>query len=530
LAAGETAFDSALLAGLFVACLSAAASDDPSTSLSGSYDSYAYGLWAFALLAAVLQLSARSLRGRETGRAGWLIWSAALVGGYGVLQKMGLDPVFHFPKLPDGNRAVSSLGSPVDLGAFLVVIWPLSLWRADSERTPSSAIPAVLVAGGILACGSRGAEMAAGVGAAGYWLMSRRRPEESLPPSLGVALAGVACAVAWSFRPNASVADIGRREVWKTALIAFSQKPLLGWGPSGFEDAFRILRTRAFVKVMTSVHRQAYAHNDVLQVLASLGLAGAAVYAALLAALARSARRALESTGARAFAAALVAGLLGLWANLELNPVSIEVFAFAAVVVGLLASLTSEESPRRLARVPLIVAAAALTLSSIFAVKMAGADVVFKLGAKAQAARDYASAENYFAQARRAAPCELTYVLGEINASGDWINSSHSVDERLALLARADDTGKMALQCHPREINAHYAAGVAARMYADLGFKDRLVVAARELDQALVFDPLFVPLLDARLQVARQMGDAKRAAELESAAAESDTTVRPPSR
>ncbi len=52
-------------------------------------------------------------------------------------------------------------------------------------------------------------------------------------------------------------------------------------------------------------------------------------------------------------------------------------------------------------------------------------------------------------------------------------------------------------------------------MHADLGLKDRLILAARELDQALVFDPMFAPLLTARLQVARQMGDAQRAAQLE---------------
>ena len=515
LAAGRTPFDLPLLAGIAVACLSAAASADSSTSLRGRYDSYAYGLWGLTLLAAVVQLALRSARGREALRARWVTFSAALIGGYGVLQKCGFDPVFHIKSLPFGGRAVSTLGSPVDLGALLVLAWPLSLWRVDSGRRPQSAVFSLLIAGGLIASGSRGAWLAAGAGAAAYWLMSRRRPEESLAPALGVALAAVAVAMAYSWRPGASAGDIGRREVWKTAWTAFAQSPLLGWGPDGFEDAFRMLRSRAFVTAMGDVHHQAYAHNDVLQILASLGLAGAAVYAALLAALAKTARRALESAATRALAAALAAGLLGFWVNLELNTVSLEVLAFAAVLAGLLASLTIETSSDLLPRGPLLGLAALAVFSLVTALGMAGADAVFKAGARAQAAGDFTSAQALIARARRAAPCELSYILGEVNAVGDWINATHNVDERLSLLARADEAGKTALICHPRQLNAHYIAGAAARMHVDLGFKDHLILAARELDMALVLDPMFTPLISVRLTVARLMGDAKLVSELE---------------
>lgn len=161
LSSGMTVLDGPLLAVLVVACFSAALSADPATSLRGRYDSYAYGLWGLALVSAAAQLAARSSRGREARRACWLVWSAALVGGYGVLQKLGFDPVFHVQTLPAGGRAVSTLGSPVDLGALLALAWPLSLWRVDSDRRPLSAAAAVLIAGGIAASGSRGAVLAA---------------------------------------------------------------------------------------------------------------------------------------------------------------------------------------------------------------------------------------------------------------------------------------------------------------------------------------------------------------------------------
>ncbi|MBI2787199.1 MAG: hypothetical protein HYX59_00825, partial [Elusimicrobia bacterium] len=170
--AGVTALDLPLAAGLVLIGLSAALSDDPFTSLRGRYDSYAYGAWGLALAAAAAQLAARGVRGREGATARCLGWSAAAVGGYAVLQRLGIDPIFHLKVLPAGGRAVSTLGSPVDLGALLALLWPAALWRADRERGALSALLAALVAGGLIASGSRGAMLAAAAGTARYWLWS----------------------------------------------------------------------------------------------------------------------------------------------------------------------------------------------------------------------------------------------------------------------------------------------------------------------------------------------------------------------
>jgi hypothetical protein len=255
---------------------------------------------------------------------------------------------------------------------------------------------------------------------------------------------------------------------------------------------------------MTSQHNQAYPHNDLLQVLACLGLLGAAVYAWLLFALAKTGRRALEHEKARPLAAALAAGIIALWVNLEFNPVALEVLVFAAAASGLLVSLSSvAATPGRFPR-PLFLAAGALaTFSLAGALSMARADAVFMSAAKAQAAGDFAAARLLFARARAAEPCEQSYTLAEMNALGDWINATHDVNGRLSLLSRAEADGREAVGCHPREVNAHYIAGAAARMQYDLGFKDQLIVAAREFDAALALDPMFEPLIAARRDVAR---------------------------
>ncbi len=507
LAGGVTALDYPLFACLAAAALSALNADDPATSLRGRYDSYAAGLWGLTLVAAVAQLGARAARGREEAPARLLLWAAVIVAAYAVLQRAGIDPVFRLKALPTRGRAVSTLGSPVDLGALLALLLPLALRRLDVERGALSVLCAATIAGGLLASGSRGALLAAGVGAVAYWLLSRRDPAKALPVATAVAGAAAALTVAYCFRPGAAAStDATRVEVWKAALEAFTRRPFLGWGPDGFEDAFKLLRSEAFVTLSgSSGHYQAYAHNELLHVLSSLGLVGAAAYAWLLASLYGCARRALQDGKNRAPAAALAAGLLALGVNLALNPVALEVWTLAAVCAGLLVSRVSGAGTAELPRPPLLILAVLATLSFSYAARGAWADATYKRGAWAHAKDNHPLAKSEIAAARKLAPCELSYITGELNDIADWINATRSAQERLELLARADRAAADALNCHPGRSTAHYAAANASRMHADLGFVSRLGDAARELDKAIALDPLFEPLLKARRDVATEL-------------------------
>ncbi|MEQ1920398.1 MAG: O-antigen ligase family protein, partial [Elusimicrobiota bacterium] len=394
LSAGSTVLDRPIVAGFVILLLSAALSDDPFTSLRGRYDSYAYGVWGLALAAAAAQFAARGARGREQEAVRLVVWSAAAVGGYAILQKFGIDPIFHLKELPAGGRAVSTLGSPVDLGAFLALLWPAALWRLDSERGTLSAVLAALVAGGLIASGARGAMLGAGVGTAIYWALTRREPSKTLPLAPCLAVAAAAAAIAWSCRAGASVSDQARVEVWKAALAAFRQHPWLGWGPDGFEDAFKILRSEAFVSLLGPMRYQAYAHNDLLHVLSGLGLAGAAAYAGLWASLYGAARRALESARGRGLAAGLAAGLIALWVNLALNPVAHEVLVLAAVCAGLLASQSAPAQEKAPSRLPFAVLAGLAAVSLFHSVTLARADAAYKRGIRALAAGTFAVAQS----------------------------------------------------------------------------------------------------------------------------------------
>ncbi len=103
---------------------------DPVTSLWGNYDR-GYGL--LTILAGLIFL----LVAREMARSGrsWLLVDAALLGAvipllYGFMQMLSLDPVRGVGvSFPLGQRASSTLGNPLYLGDYLLIIILLGLAR-----------------------------------------------------------------------------------------------------------------------------------------------------------------------------------------------------------------------------------------------------------------------------------------------------------------------------------------------------------------------------------------------------------------
>jgi hypothetical protein len=262
--------------------------------------------------------------------------------------------------------------------------------------------------------------------------MSRKEPTRALVASASIALMASLSAGVWLWREKASVSDLARRELWKTALRVFYQHPVLGWGPDSFEDAFRLLRSDQFINVMGSMHHQAYPHNDILHVLTGVGLIGLGLYLCLWFQIGRTILKALGPLTQRAFAAALAAGLVSFWVTIELNPVALEVLVFSAIVAGLLYSLTTSELPLSWTRSRLMVLTIVLIGSFFYAAKMALADSVYKDALRAQAKHEFELARLRFGRARRLMPCEITFIVEQVNAIGDWINASHEVNERLA--------------------------------------------------------------------------------------------------
>lgn len=497
--ARRTPLDLPIAAGLCALALSACFSQDPLLSLFGRYNSYAYGLWPFLLYAFLFYAAAWSFQGERMRRLlGLLLAVGAATGAYAVLQAVGLDPILKVA-LPSGGRAVSTLGSPVDLGAFLVLLLPLALHWTLARGRAEGLLALSAISGGVIASGSRGAWLAAAAGALVYAGLTAkaRAPRSALLAGLvALGVAGLSAGVL--AQRGRLPADSARVEVWKTAWESFLRRPWLGSGPDTFEQVFRRHRTEGFVRGMRSTtHFQAHAHNDLLQALATGGALGAAAYLFLLVTLWRAARARLSDPSVRAMAAALSAGLLALFINMKFNPVALEVLALAAVLCAALCALNSppaaEAPPGRASALP----AAAALLFAAASVALAGRWLLADTNLKAGRV-DRSIALN---------ACENSYKIVFVNGLADRINATKVVDERLRLLNLGTAAAEAALRCHPNDVNSHYLAGMAAYLKAQLGFSSELAAAAAHFDAALALDPMFLPLLETRLEVARRADD-----------------------
>ena len=137
---------------LGVSVLSAAFCDDPWLAIIGRYNSYALG---------ILGLCIALLYHLAGGDISILPLTGAILGLIAFIQYVGLGPV-HFlgqvilPPTSDltGNRAYATIGSPTQLGAVLAMTLPLT----------GSLVYSLAIILGLLATGSRGAILAAGMG------------------------------------------------------------------------------------------------------------------------------------------------------------------------------------------------------------------------------------------------------------------------------------------------------------------------------------------------------------------------------
>lgn len=510
----STPLDRPLAAVLLAGALSTTFSLDPRVSLAGTYGSYTYGLWQVAACALLFQLTsalAGDAERRLLLKAG--VGAAALASAYAVVQAAGLDPFVPAGTLAYG-RAMSTLASPVFLGAYLTLWLPVALHWAlgepGEERFGRTAL--ALIAAGLLATVSRGAWLAAALGAVVYLRLAGRlrAPGWSWRRWAAVA-AGAALAAAWAAGALArrGAADFGREgerlAIWGVAFDLFRAHPWLGVGPDAFELGLRQARTEGVIHVLGQGLRLGHAHNDLLQIAATTGLLGLGAYLWLLAALVAEAKRALAADKDRARAAALAAGLTALFVNLQLNIVSLPAYVSAALAAGLLVR------PRAAGARGLKLGAAVVlaSVSAFYALRLADADREFKLAASAGPA----AAEFQLRSALALNPCELTYGLAYVNLLSARIGRSAGAD-RLDAADRIAELGGTALACHRNDAVAHYILGSGALMQALLGRPERLGVAEGELDAALRLDPFRQDLLDWRRQAATARGDKPKEQEL----------------
>lgn len=452
---------------LAVALVSAACSQDHYLSLVGRYNGFAQGL-ATLFLALVYHVAASS--SERPARALRLIAAASgLLGVHALAQWAGLvGPIAHLT----GNRAVGLSGSPVDLGMLFAMVLPLAIFE--------SPIYGAAVALGIMATGTRGAWLAGMAGIFVYAMRTSARVRNSVIVVMLVAPAASVIFALYSMKDRPlSQSNSERVEVWKVAVAAIKERPILGHGPDGFENVFRKLKTQEYVRLLDSdMFRQADAHNDLLQATATLGLLGLLAYLTLQVAIFRSVWR----------NPAILGGMAALFVNLKVNPMPIEVFILAAVLVGLSSGRTGKTWT------PSWASQGALSLCF-----MSCWLVTYWFGfADLLAAKNESSTLDTAASMN---PWEVSYKARLINAVVRDINATKDPALRGLLIETARGHAAQGIRLRPAVSTSWYVAGIECAIERELHASQcdpmPYLVKARELDP--LFGPVRVAIQRVRL-------------------------------
>lgn len=445
---------------------------EPWLGLVGRYNSYALGLLGLAI-ALAYHVGSASAWGSGTGigydkRGLRLIAAAcAVLGVYAFAQYGGLFGNAMFKVT--GDRAIGTIGSPTDLGLILALVFPIAC-----ELSP---VYGVAIALGLVASGSRGAWVGAG---AGMMVYAFRLKADRLRAGVAVSVLIVGVlAFAWKTDRPWSKSDAERVNVWKIAAAAVKESPIMGNGPDSFEQAFRRFKTAEYVVSINSDRFvQADAHNDILQVLSTLGIMGLLAYAVLLLSITR-----MLLLGGSVHAAVL-GGMAALFVNAKFSPVSLESIVTAAVILGMVKDYRkSNTEPLPLARhlqIPLFVAA-----SFVFA-------FVMRIGVA-----DFYGGQTYLYTLQRAAelnPFELTYKSRLINTAISELNRTDNVELQSLILDEMKGQAQQALRLRPGNSRSWYMAGIVAATEIQAG---RKMTPVYYLERARRLDPLFGPIRSA---------------------------------
>lgn len=214
-----------------------------------------------------------------------------------------------------GGRTIGLQGNPVHVGPPVVAAFAL-LVGAFSRRPVVAAVPLLSIVVAAQTSGSRSALLALVVVA--FWAMSRLTWWHRAGLVLVVLVGLVAGDALLALRGGSSISGRiaapavageglgGRIEQWSLSRHAVIERPLVGWGPGSYRTATSQDRTLEVAQAFGPDAISADAHNLVVEVLVTTGLAGLGLACAFAWTVGRRAR----GPFAAAALGALVVGLL----------------------------------------------------------------------------------------------------------------------------------------------------------------------------------------------------------------------------
>lgn len=223
-----------------------------------------------------------AFRGRAMELAFALLWAGAIVGGYAILQTIGLDP-FDWSLFGSPTEAISTTGNPNFTGGFLGIALPVGLVvvLTDAERRRIGIRLLILLVGGWIVARSQGG-WAAGVAGSGivggYYLRDRYQFAHIVGWALAVAVASVTVGVVLIaiVRPESRFVTTAAllRGRWSQAAIGMAMAhPVAGRGPNSF--AIEGVRYRSQLDALEfNFDFPDDPHSVPMTMLANLGLPG----------------------------------------------------------------------------------------------------------------------------------------------------------------------------------------------------------------------------------------------------------------
>jgi O-antigen ligase len=294
----------AVITYLFVALLAAVFGVNRIRSFWGNYERMggAYHLIHLTLLYFYLLLMARAKGQRVVRRLLLLlVWIAALSSVYGIFVALGMPPWVPDNGLP---RVSSLFGNPGYFGGFLILPMALTLLFWHQAKTAAYRIVYFALFAsqltGIVISGTRAVLLGVVAAAllAGVALIVTRYDSFSRHTGIALLSALVVCIlvifVGHRFSNEVLLMRFANMEddatrirviEWRTAWQGYRERPLLGTGP----ENYYIVANKYFDKNMyeygnTNITLRAdKPHNNLLEVLVTMGLAGLLAYLAILA-------------------------------------------------------------------------------------------------------------------------------------------------------------------------------------------------------------------------------------------------------
>lgn len=512
----RTPLDAPLACFLAVFLASLSVSLDPFVGIVGVYSIHTYGLVGLLLCAAAYWACAWSDEPQDPDRLlGVALWAAAAASAYGLLQAAGLE-LFAGVRASGSGRLIGSQGDPVPFGACLLLFIPVAahFWRAPSPgRRNIGRIGGALVAAALALTLSRGAWLGAAAGLAVYfWLSGVALPRRrSLFMIAAVAAAALVAAV--FLRPTAKISDSARWALWESVARSVPGHPWLGTGPDSIQTVLRKVRTDDFIRALGATKSQVSAHNDLLQVLVTMGLAGLAAYLWLLAGAWRCLSAALRESRHRSANAAIAGAVAGLFVQAKFNPVPLGALVLAALFLGLTARGAPGPGGARPFKAAAVLACALILLLGL---RLCRADREFQLARSYEGAGRAAPALKAYRAALRLNPYELHYRLNAARFMAALAVANPNSSVKRELLEEAIASGREGSRLRPALADGFAMQGTYLLLAGAHGAPPRFDEAAAALDAALERDPSLPALLENRLKLAQALGDTSRAEALRS--------------